>query len=163
MIAFTSVKLNIRGIALDDESKMPICLLQDDENRLVLPVEIGPFEASSIIVEREGITPPRPLTHDLIVSLFRTHNIKMMYLDIYTANNDKYLARLVYKKGLRKYQMEVRPSDGIALALRCKAPIYTSTSVLESRYKDTSYLEKLDPYNPEVLYLDKEGPNPPLM
>lgn len=158
-----SIELKVRGVALEKESGMPIILLQDQGKTKILPITIGPFEASTIIIELEGIHPPRPLTHDLITRIFNRHNFKMLHLEIYGYLEEKYLARIFYRKGIKKYTLEVRPSDGISLALRFKAPIFSSPELLELQEENTSYLNRLDPYSANVLYLDEESREMPFM
>ena len=64
------IKFTIKGIALDEETQMPIVILQSSETSRTIPLWIGPFEASAIIIEIEGVRPPRPLTHDLLSEFF---------------------------------------------------------------------------------------------
>ncbi len=123
------VELKIKGFALDEE-KMPIVILADGQRR-VLPIWIGPFEASAIIVELEGITPPRPLTHDLLAMHFLRHGFSMDRLEIYGHSpQDCYRSRIVYHRRMRSFLMEVRPSDGLALAVRLGAPIVALEDLL---------------------------------
>ncbi len=159
----TFVELKIRGIALDPESQMPMVLLQDHERRKVITVSVGPFEASAIIIEMEGVEPPRPLTHDIISNLFTNHGFTMKHLEIYGFVDDKYLARIHYTRGLKKYTMEVRPSDGIALALRLEASILVDIELLKGHTGDLAFHGQLDPYSPEMLYLDAGQRDTPVM
>ena len=159
----TFVELKVRGIALDPESQMPMVLLQDQERRKVITVSVGPFEASAIIIEMEGVAPPRPLTHDIISHLFTNHGFTMKYLEIYNFVDNKYLARIQYTRRLKKYTMEVRPSDGIALALRLKASILVDIELLSGHTDNLAFQEQLDPYSPEMLYLDAEQRDTPVM
>lgn len=149
------VEFIVRGIAIEKESQMPIALLQEKGGDKVLPLWVGPFEASSIIVEMEGVQPPRLLTHDLLAFLFQRHNFKMKSLEIHGMVEDKYLARLRYSKGLRRYTVDVRPSDGIALALRLGAPILGDPQLLTIAEGET-VPEDSELYSSEILYLEPE-------
>jgi|GEM_PF-422577 len=157
------IEMKVRGLALEQDHQMPLVILQDVEKQKTLAVTIGPSEASSIIIELEGIQLPRPHTHDIIVRLFERHKFKMLCLEIYAFLDNKYLSRIHYSKGTRKYTMEIRPSDGIALALKLEAPIFSSTSLLSWKEGDPLYVDELDPLSPDVLYIDTDNRNIPFM
>ena len=126
------VPLQIKGFFLDSE-KMPIAVLCDDESRRVLPLWIGPSEANSIIVRLEEIQTPGPLTHDLLASTFVRHGLRMDRLEIYRHEEScGCAARICYHRRFRRYAMEVRPSDGLALAVRLQAPVVASEELLAS-------------------------------
>ena len=152
MIMFT-----IKGIALDEESQMPIVILQSSKTSRIIPLWIGPFEASAIIIEIEGVRPPRPLTHDLLSEFFSKHHYKLKYIYIYDFINDSHIAKIVYKKGFRTFSLEIRPSDGLALALRLNAPIYVSEKVAGAAYSDPELLNKAGGYQSEMLYFNSEN------
>jgi len=123
----------VRGIALDGKKKTPILLLQDRHERLLLPIWIGAAEAGAIYCALEGRTLSRPMTHDLIMGLCQTTGVRILGLDIRELNGGTFLAALRIEKqdGTTSY-MDCRPSDGIALALRAKAPIRVATPVLDA-------------------------------
>ncbi|MCF6334243.1 MAG: bifunctional nuclease family protein [Spirochaetales bacterium] len=150
------IQFTIKGIALDEESQMPIVILQSSETSRIIPLWIGPFEASAIIIEIEGVRPPRPLTHDLLSEFFSKHHYKLQYVYIYDFIDESHIAKIIYKKGLRRFSLEIRPSDGIALALRLDAPIYASQIVAGTAYTDQKFLENIDNYQSEMLYFNNE-------
>jgi bifunctional DNase/RNase len=117
------------------ENEEPIVLLEDrvTDRRLLVPV--GPFEASAIILELEGITPPRPLTHDLLADFFEEGGFGLDEASFSGDAATGIRARLSYHKGLRKFAKEIRPSDAIALALRLGAPLRAEASLLELQAK----------------------------
>lgn len=126
------VELHIKGFFLDQD-RMPVAVLSDATGKKVLPVWIGPSEASSIIVELEEIKSPRPLAHDILASCFQRHGFTMDGLEIYGQSGDfGYNARIKYHRRLRHFDMEVRPSDGLALAVRLKAPVLAADHLLSS-------------------------------
>ena len=149
------IEFVVRGIAIEKESQMPMALLQEKGGERVLPLWVGPSEASSIIVEMEGVQPPRLLTHDLMAFLFQRHNFKMKCLEIYGMVDDKYLARLRYTKGFRRYDVDVRPSDGIAMALRLGAPILGDPDLIKVSDEKT-IREESDLDSSEFLFLQPE-------
>jgi bifunctional DNase/RNase len=124
------VALKIRGFLLDRDN-MPIVMLVEESGQRVLPVWVGPSEASAIIVELESIRSPEPLTHDLLAGLFLQHGLSMERLEIYRQpGSGGCAARVVYRHGLRRYTLETRPSDGLALAVRLGAPILGEEELL---------------------------------
>ncbi len=126
------VALKIRGFLLDRDN-MPIVMLAEEAGQRLLPVWIGPSEASAIIVELEKIRPPEPLAHDLLAVLFQRHGLRMERLELYPRPEDcSYGARIVYRQGLRRCVLETRPSDGLALAVRLGAPILGEEELLSA-------------------------------
>jgi uncharacterized protein len=153
----------IKGIALEETSKLPVVILHNDKKNILLPIQIGPFEASAIIVEMEGVQPPRPLTHDLIAELFQKHHFRLLSVEIYRCVEDKQLARIKYNSRFATHQMEVRPSDGIALAIRLNAPIYVTDEVIHTLANSTDPYYKSKLSKSEVLYLESQKPHVTLM
>jgi len=152
------VEYVVRGIALEKESQMPMAILKEKDGNAVFPLWIGPFEASSIIVEVEGVQPPRLLTHDLMALLFQKHRFHLQALEIYGYADDAYLARIRYRRGFRHYTVDVRPSDGLALALRLDAPIYCDTALLAFREDPEIREESLEMLSSEILFLEPRCP-----
>ncbi len=162
------INVSIRGIIIDQEVELPIVILVNREKKVVFPLLIGPFEANAIAMELKGLSPTRPIAHDVIANLFKRHRYTMLCLEIYDVYDDIYLARIVYRKGLRRYRIDVRPSDGIAIALRMNAPIMLNERVLEYESGVTkmlagdleeieeSLIEHQD-YSRGILYLDADS------
>jgi bifunctional DNase/RNase len=153
---------SVKGLALDERDQMPVVILQNLERNLILPLFVGPFEASAIIIEIEGVRPPRPLTHDLFSELFQRHRFHLLSVEIYGKFNDEYLARLRYKTKVSVHTMEVRPSDGIALALRLNAPILVDERLLAS-IEDASRFLAGSEATADILYLETNKPGIQLM
>jgi len=137
---------------------MPLVLLVDDANRL-FSLPVGPFEANSIIVEAEGIKMPRPLTHDLFVAFLNRHGFKIKYMEIYGIQEGKFLARVIYKKGIMSFSMDIRPSDGIALAVRLGFSIFIDDKLLPLGLMCTSGTESIDAFHEDVLDFGHESSN----
>ncbi len=150
-------EFSIMGIALDDSKGLPIIILQSVVGKGVFPLSIGPFEASAIIIEIEGVHPPRPMTHDLLAEFFTRHHYHCKNFIIYQKMEDDFLARIEYSKGLRNYSMEVRPSDGIALAIRLGVPIFISPDLLVSKKSSSTLLEETKSISSEILYFDSHN------
>lgn len=96
-----------------------------------IPVVIGPSEAQSIAVRIEGITPPRPLTHDLFSSLGKAFGIELTEVFIYKFADGVFYSEMTYTDGERTVTIDSRTSDAVALAMRNGAPIFTTRQVLE--------------------------------
>ncbi len=157
------ISFTIKGIALDSRNGLPTILLQAEDKSKILPLRAGPFEASAIIIEIENVHPPRPLTHDLLSEFFTRHNYKLDYLVIYGKIENDYLARIEYSGLLKKYKMEVRPSDGIALALRQGSPILVSRTVTDCLDTDSAIMETMKDYQSEILYFESNNSSIHLM
>jgi bifunctional DNase/RNase len=127
------VEMKVRGVAVDRGDGLPIVLLLDEEGGAGIPLPVGPFEASAIIIELEGISPPRPLTHDLLASTFRESGLVLERAELFGARGEGAQARLVYRRGLSRRRKEVRPSDAVALAIRLKAPICAEKELLDTK------------------------------
>jgi bifunctional DNase/RNase len=143
--------LRIQGLSLPDPENDPKLHLESVENGLRFSIEIGPFEASAILIELEGLIPPRPLTHDLIAQTFRTHGFKPLGMYLYRKVEGLYLAKLLYKKGWKTHEIELRPSDGFALSLRLGFPVQIESSILDQLQEEqdqSSYLPPSDQFIP---------------
>ena len=156
------VELHIKGFFLDSD-RMPVAVLSDATGKKVLPLWVGPSEASSIIVELEEIKNPRPLAHDILAIYFQRHGFNMDALEIYEQSGEfGYNARIKYHRRLRHFDMEVRPSDGIALAVRLKAPVLAAEHLLSSTDLCTFLSSLQDPckglifFSPELSRLNGE-------
>jgi bifunctional DNase/RNase len=122
----------VGGLTLDPATKMPIVVLKDPDNKLNLPIWIGPLEAASMATELEGIRPPRPMTHDLIRNVLGDLGATVEAVEVTELRENTYFARiLVRTREGRDMEVDSRPSDAIALALRTKSPIYVAKKVLE--------------------------------
>ncbi len=116
-------RLRVRGVALDPRDSTPVIILGEEGGERILAMVSGPFEASAVIIQLEGIAPPRPLTHDLLAGFLRDHGFTVERVELYGSDGDSYLARMRYRRGPFHYTREIRPSDGVALALRTGAPL----------------------------------------
>lgn len=95
-----------------------------------IPVVIGPPEAQSIAIKMEGITPPRPMTHDLFTSFSHAFGIKLKEVFIYKFEDGIFSSELTFTDGERTIVLDSRTSDAVAIAMRAKAPIYTTKAIL---------------------------------
>jgi bifunctional DNase/RNase len=139
--------MKVRGLVCDPHTNMYIVILNDEENKEVLPIWIGKFEANAICFVLEGITPPRPMTHDLTKSIMDTLDIKIISIVISNLKDNTYYAKIHLLSHGSEVVVDSRPSDAIALALRSSAPIFVSEEVLERRNAENldQWLKNLRP------------------
>ena len=124
--------MRVMGIALDTRSGSPIVVLNDKENRKALPIWIGSAEARAIIRKIENITSTRPMTHDLFISIAQQSEFEITKVEINDVDDQTYFSTIfMYNKELNKtIEIDSRPSDAIAIALRAEVPIYVTDNVL---------------------------------
>ncbi|NJM68769.1 MAG: bifunctional nuclease family protein [Scytonema sp. RU_4_4] len=124
------LEMRVAGIALDAITRSPIVLLKDASDRRALPIYIGQEQAKAIMGALENQRPPRPLTHDLIVNLLEAWNLAVERIIIHSLQKDTFYASLIVKQGDVKKEIDARPSDAIAIALRTNTPIWVMEEVV---------------------------------
>jgi len=124
------VEMKIRGLVMDPSTHAPIVIRKDLESDTVLPIWVGPYEANAILFEIEKATAPRPQTHDLLRNLVTGLNATVERVVVTELRNDTFYAVVWMRQGGESVTVDARPSDAIALALRCDCPIYVSEEVL---------------------------------
>jgi bifunctional DNase/RNase len=123
------IELTVETVAIDSNNA-PVVVLRDPTGQRRLQIWIGPAEAVAITAELEGQKWPRPMTHDLIRNILAELQVKVVKLIISDMREQTYFARLIVKTdGLTK-DIDCRPSDGIAIALRTSAPIFIPADLL---------------------------------
>lgn len=126
------VKLNVLGISYSQtQSGAYALVLSEEEGKRRIPIIIGGFEAQSIAIQIEGLTPPRPLTHDLFLNFAKSYNIEILEVQIYKLEEGVFFSKLHCDNGKKEVYIDARTSDAIALALRFKCPIFTSEEIIE--------------------------------
>ncbi|MDF1555703.1 MAG: bifunctional nuclease family protein [Deferrisomatales bacterium] len=130
------VQMKILGIAIDPHTKGPVVLLRDVAERYTLPIWVGLLEAASISHALEGTRPPRPLTHDLTRALLGELGGEIPRVEVDALVDNVFHAKLHLQlpEGERRL-VDCRPSDALALALRCGAEIFAAEDVLQSAAK----------------------------
>jgi hypothetical protein len=120
-------ELDVVGVRVEMPSNQTIVLLREVTGERYLPIWIGANEASAIALAQQGVTPPRPLTHDLFRDVLAAFGRQLLEVRITAMRDMVFYAELVFDGGL---QVSARPSDAIALALRTGATIYGAEEVL---------------------------------
>lgn len=151
-------EVTVAGVTFDPVTKSPIVVLRDPETGNVVPIWIGLLEANAIALALEGTELPRPMTHDLMKSILHAIGTRLRSVEITDIRESTFFAILHLEGNGESVHIDARPSDAIALALRCGARILISEEVFsqssipapvasEGGEKDkwTELLEKMDP------------------
>ncbi|MGH2622288.1 MAG: bifunctional nuclease domain-containing protein [Sphingobacterium sp.] len=147
------IKLDIVGLSYSQtQSGAYALVLGEIGGNRRLPVIIGAFEAQSIAVEIEKMTPSRPLTHDLFKSFANTFQITVEEILIYNLIDGVFFAKLICKNGTKKSEIDARTSDAVALAIRFECPIFTYDFIMNSagiviEGNDFAFLENIENLN----------------
>ncbi|MDE6801451.1 MAG: bifunctional nuclease family protein [Muribaculaceae bacterium] len=126
------VKLRVMGLSYSQiQSGAFALILAQVDGPYRIPVVIGAPEAQSIAIKMEGITPPRPMTHDLFANFAHAFGVKLKEVFIYKFEDGIFSSELTFTDGNRTIVFDGRTSDAIAIAMRTKAPIYTTKEILD--------------------------------
>ncbi len=130
-MAQRKIKLEILGLSSSQSTTGSFALvLGETEGNRRLPIIIGMFEAQAIAIEIEKIIPNRPMTHDLFKSFATTFHFHVEEIVISDLKEGVFFAKIVCTDGLKKTEIDARPSDAIAIGLRFDSPIYTYENIL---------------------------------
>jgi bifunctional DNase/RNase len=124
------VETKIKTLLIDPASQSPVVVLETISDKKLLPIWINAMEAKAIATELEHVTLPRPLTHDLIRNILHELGARLQRVIITDLRNDTFFAQLSLRSKDRELQIDSRPSDAIAIALRMKAPIFATPELL---------------------------------
>ncbi len=127
----TMIEVVIDSIRVSLMSQYRVVILKDVNSDRYVPIWIGPCEADAITIELQDMPPQRPLTHDLLRNVIRELGGNVVHIFINDLRSDVYFARIVIDVNGNQIEIDSRPSDAIALAVRVKAPIFVSDSVME--------------------------------
>jgi hypothetical protein len=149
-------------------SSQHVVILKEAERERYLPIWVGPWEANAIAMRLQGVTPERPLTHDLFARTLDELGVAMRRIIISDLADETFRARVVLEVDGELREIDARPSDSIALAVRTSAPIYASDAVLDRAgvIPETDEDEKLSVFREfvnslEVELGEGEGEEPP--
>jgi bifunctional DNase/RNase len=124
------VEVTIDSIRVSLMTQHRVVVLKETDTDRYLPIWIGPFEADAITIQLQGVQVPRPLTHDLIKSFIRELGVKVSHVLVSELRNDTFFAQIVVDVDGNSMEIDSRPSDAIALAVRVGAPIFVSEQVM---------------------------------
>jgi bifunctional DNase/RNase len=112
-------------------SSQHVVILREADRERYLPIWIGSWEAQSIAMKLQGVEAERPLTHDLLVSILSDLGVSVRHIVVSDLADETYRARIILVSGGDDYEIDARPSDAIALAVRVSAPIFATEAVLD--------------------------------
>jgi hypothetical protein len=127
----------ISGLAVDPMTNSPIVILKEIDGEGRLPIWIGLLEAQAIASELEGIQFSRPMTHDLVKTIFDNVEVTVNKIEVCDLKNNTYYALIHMTHRGKEISIDARPSDALALSLRVGAPIFVADEVIKkSRHMD---------------------------
>jgi uncharacterized protein len=126
-----TLECRVKTLLVDPTTQTPVVVLETVADKTLLPIWIDVPEARAIALELENVMIPRPLTHDLIRNILQSVGATLQRITITELRNNTYYAQLTLAVKDKVVQVDSRPSDAIAVAMRAKAPIFVSTQVLE--------------------------------
>lgn len=142
----TISQVTIKGVYVLEKNSSPVPLvLLEDESKRIMPIYIGLSEAISINAAINHEVPPRPMTHDLFISLLERTCSQIDDILIDELNDGIYYARMCVSMDGRKFEIDARPSDCIAIALRCRSPIHVRDSIISEAAIDKEEIEGILP------------------
>ncbi len=127
----SKIKMIVATVVVDNITQTPAVVLKEENGERFLPIWIGINEANAIMMELESIKFERPLTHDLIKNIFSTLGIKLKKIEVSDLKHSTYYATLYIEHNGKEYEIDSRPSDAIAIALRLGADIYVDEIVFD--------------------------------
>ncbi|RME51747.1 MAG: bifunctional nuclease family protein [Caldilineae bacterium] len=125
------IEVLIDSVRVSLMSQHRIVVLRESEGSRYLPIWIGPFEADAITIQLQGIEVARPMTHDLLRQIIDTLDGDVSYVVINDLQNDTFYAKIVLNVRGDTIEVDSRPSDAVALAVRTDAPIYVAEDVMD--------------------------------
>ena len=125
------IPVTVTGVQVEQNTGAPVMLLREDEApHRILPIFVGPAEARSISVAMAGLEPPRPGTHDLMVATLASMGSTLTEVDVTELRDGTFIAELVLRNDGGELRVSSRPSDAVALAVRCGAQVFAADAVL---------------------------------
>lgn len=137
-------KVSIAGLTMDPTSNTPIIILKSEKTDQAIPIWIGLLEATSIASALQKIQFDRPMTHDLFKNFTERLAIGIDRVEVCDLKDNTFYARIYFASEGHSFDMDARPSDAIALALRYQAPIYVDETVIEKSRTEEPEGEALD-------------------
>lgn len=123
------VKMKVKIVGMDQNTMIPVVVITDAEEKGFIPILIGHAEAAAILAEMEGTKPQRPMTHDLMKNMLDALSARVERVVICDLKDETYYARIILSTPEGVKELDARPSDAIALALRSRADVYISEEV----------------------------------
>jgi len=123
-------EMNLYGVSFEPIGKQPIVLLKTADDDKFLPIWVGHPEAAAILMKLQGASPPRPMTHDLFADVISELQAEIVKVEVTELRENTFYARITIVQDGRELEIDSRPSDAIALAVRCDARIFAADEVI---------------------------------
>lgn len=127
------ILMHVSGVVNDSNTNSYIVILKGEDEKAILPIWIGVLEAGAIAMALEHVQPPRPMTQDLMKAVFDEAGVAVERIVINDLKDNTFFATLYLAQNGRLFQLDSRPSDALAIALRHNAPIYVEEGVLKKQ------------------------------
>ena len=124
-------EMHIYGVSFDLVGKQPIVLLKTVDGNKFLPIWIGHPEAAAILMKLQSATTPRPMTHDLVTDILEQLGAQVVRITVTELRENTFYAQITVQQDGSELEIDSRPSDAIALAIRAEAPIFAADEVIE--------------------------------
>jgi len=128
-------RLRIKGVSV--RGGEPIVVLEERDRGRGMTLPVSPYEAGALLLELEGVPSPRPLSYDLLAFFFTEGGFSLEEVELFGEPGPGSRAKIEYRRGLRRYEKEVRPADALVLALRLAAPVAAESSLLRRAGRDS--------------------------
>lgn len=138
-------RMKVDKLGIDLLTHDPVVILKDLEGKRHLPILIGPFEATAIALALEGTQVPRPLSHDLMKSVIEALKARVDRIVIHDIQENTFFAKVVLESAGGTLEIDARPSDSIALALRTGSPIYVADKIMLDDTEERGQDDAVDP------------------
>jgi bifunctional DNase/RNase len=125
------IEVTVDSVRVSLLSQHRVVILKEVDEERYLPIWIGPFEADAITIQLQGIEVARPQTHDLLKSVLEVVGVRVHHILVSDLRNDTFYARIIVDSNSRRLEIDSRPSDAIALAVRVGVPIFVDESVMD--------------------------------
>jgi uncharacterized protein len=152
----TFVEAEIWTLAQTDQGN--VILVRPKGSDLAVPIFIGQLETQSILIGMGGVEVPRPLTHDLVLSLVSALRAEVSRIEIHDLREGTFYARILLRAEGRELTVDARPSDAIGVAVRARCPVFVAESVIEEAGISVNLVAGLQSGDSEVPSLDLRNP-----
>ncbi len=152
------VLVTVSGLAIDPNANAPVVILSPEETNDILPIWIGHYEAWAIAMELQEVESKRPMTHDLLRAIVEGLGGKVDRVVVTDMREQTFYAEIAIQMDGKAVNIDARPSDSIALALKCRAPIYVNSKLFKLKASGDKTDQRQ--YNPEELKRRLKNINP---
>ncbi len=156
-VTIESIRVGLMNPKLTLHNSQYVVMLKEKDAERYLPIFIGPAEANAIAIKLRGESLPRPLTHDLLRNIIETLGASVDSIKINDLMNDTFYAKIVFNLDDQQIEIDARPSDALALAVRVDVPIYAEEAVLDKAGISLEKIEEAERMEEEDKKLELEG------